>query len=173
MKFKSSFFYFFQFCFFFYYFLLVHLFLFFSHLFDYNLSFKHQFLSIMLNILLLIRQTLNNFLTSEYIGTFISLILLFFFFFFNFIQDFHVILSNCIFNIFICFLFFFFQQLYSSLQFCHINFLLLTNLTRLHDRFEILSLLTDLPKRQIAFFVEIHALFADAADFDGRRIVLL
>jgi hypothetical protein len=127
-----------------------------------------------LNVLLLVRQTLDNLLASEDIGTFVSLILLFHLIFFNFIHDLHVVLSDGILDIFICFLFFFFQKLYSSLQFCHINLLLLTNLTRLHDRFEILSLLTDLAERKITFFVQIcHALFADAADFDRWRIVLL
>ena len=127
----------------------------------------------MLNILLLICQTLYNFLTSEYIGTFVSLILLFHLILFNFIQDLHIVLSDGILYIFICFLFFFFQQLYSGLQFGHVYFLLLAYLTSLHYRVKILRLLTHLPQREITLFVQIHALFADAPDFHGGWIVLL
>ena len=167
MKLKSSFLYFFQFSFFFYDFLLFHLFLLIPHLFYYSLSFKHKFLSIMLNILLLICQTLYNFLTSEYICTFVSLILLFHFILFNFIQNLHIVLSNGILYIFICFLFLFFQELYSGLQLSHVDFLLLPYLTSLHDRVKILRLLAHLPQRKITLFVQIYALFADAPDFDG------
>ena len=174
MELKSSLFYFFEFCSFFDDFLLFHFVLLLTHLLHYSLSFKHQLLPIMLNVLLLVRQTLDNLLSSEDIGTFVSLILLFHFVFFHFIHDLHVVLSDGILDILVDFLFFLFQKLYSSLQFCYVNLLLLANLTRLHDGFEILGLLTDLAKRKIALFVQVcHALFADAADFDRWRMVLL
>ena len=127
----------------------------------------------MLDVLLLICQTFDDFLTSKDVSSLISLILFLHFIFFNFIHYFQIILSYGCFYILICFLFFFLQQLYTSLQFGHVDLLLLTNLARLHDRFKILGLFADLAQRKVAFLVQVDALFADTTDFHGWRIVLL